>query len=147
MKLIKELLLYPLEVEENHCYLFTSNHTCKNNGDLVMGRGNALAFKLAYPEAPTYLGKEIKNNPSPIIAIPYGKGGIGSFQTKEHWRNPSTEALIQTSTNMLLKYATDYPHWTFHLPYPAIGNGGLTREIIEPIISILPDNVLIYIKE
>jgi hypothetical protein len=145
MKLINSLLNYPSELEPANIYLCTTNTTIKNNGELVMGRGNALAFAKAYPEAPRILANMLKKNPKPVLLIPVqGGGGIGAFQTKEHWRNPSTIEIVQASTDKLAYYANKSPEWTFHLPFPAISNGGLTVEDILPIIEKLPNNVLVY---
>ncbi len=41
----------------------------------------------------------------------------------------------------------DRPHITVALNFPGIGYGGLNRNEVLPIISILPDNVEIWEKE
>ena len=144
MQIIKELLKYHKEFEPNNCYLFTANHTLNNKGELIMGKGNALAFKNTYTSSAKLFGAARKE---PLMLALQSNGVIGAFQTKHHWRDPATIELIRASTEALKVFALKYPHWVFHLPYPGCGNGGLTTEQVEPIISTLPDNVLIYIKD
>lgn len=147
MKIINELLIYPPEPEAFSCYMFTSNHIIKKDGELVMGAGNALAFKKAYPLSPAMLAKCITSRPSDNIHFMfYDSGLIGSFKTKEHWANPSTLDIIKESVYELSVLAEPSNH-TYHLPFPGIGKGGLSREEVEPLLQELPDNVLIYIKE
>jgi len=42
--------------------------------------------------------------------------------------------------------ATLFDDCIFGLPFPAINNGGLTKEVVLPIIESLPDNVLVFEK-
>ena len=145
MRLIKELLKYPSARVPSNFYMCTTNTVVKANGELVMGAGNALAFATAYPYAPKYFASRT-DLPVSFYIRP-NKPLIGVFRTKRNWRNPSTLALVQESITSLKEEAIALPECTFHLPFPAIGRGGLPRTEVEPLLEELPDNVLIYIKE
>ena len=66
------------------------------------------------------------------------------FPVKHNWREKAQFDLIHTSTHALLFYALAYPDAIWALPRPGCGNGGLDWSMVEPIVSVLPDNVHIY---
>ena len=110
-----------------------------------MGRGNAKAFAEEFQGSAKLFADMIKANPKPVLLIPMqGGGGIGAFQTKEHWRNPSTPEILMESVQALYRHAIKNPEWTFHLPFPAISNGGMEYGEVYKIIEPLPNNVLVY---
>lgn len=123
--------------------LFTSNSVKNSKGELIMGKGNALAFKKQFPFLPLVIGDLIKEELYGFIEVP--NCGLGCFQTKIHWSNPSTVEIIKFSTEKLLIWMDDNKYTdTIAMPFPGIGNGGLRKEEVTPIISSLPDNVSIY---
>lgn len=142
MELIKGLLKYPNPVPLNQCYLCTSNTTVKRNGELVMGAGNAKAFRGTYQSSASYFGKLVTD---PINMAIQDEGAIGTFRTKRNWREASNTALVQESVTALHHWATKYPNWTFHLPFPAIGYGGLSLDEVKPMLDSLPNNVKVYL--
>lgn len=142
---INKLLEYPKDIPEKHVYLFTANHTIKSNGELVMGAGAAKAVKNRYHHSPAAFGALVKGTPqAPVHVYKEGNGLLASFQTKEHWSKPSTLELVTASTKRLYAFAELAPDWVFHMNYPAIGYGGLSFEEVNPILEILPDNVILY---
>lgn len=145
MKLIHSLLTYPVDIQERNCYMCTTNTTLKSNGDLVMGAGNAKAFADVYTGAPEYFGYLVKSNPNKVhIGINSSNGVIAVFPVKHHWSKPADIELVKSSIKQLKEIANMHSNWVFHLPYPAIGRGGLSVETVEPLLITLPDNVLIY---
>ena len=154
MILKNELLQYPNHIPEKHVYLFTANKIVTKQG-LVMGGGNALAAKRAYPKLPEVLGYLMSNpmldleNTSMLFLDAFkinieGYGVVGAFFTKNHFKDPSPLGMVITNILDLKKTAETYPKFTFHLPYPGCGLGGLTVEQLEPYMSRLPDNVIVY---
>ena len=126
------------------CLLFTSNKIVTANG-LVMGAGNALACKKAFPDMPVLIANQMKLLPdSGVVFIPQGNVWVGCFPTKNHWKDPSDVELVKQSIRELYQVATHLPHITFCLPAPAIGRGGLPWEVIEPLVQVLPDNVIVF---
>ena len=155
MILKNELLQYPNPIPEKHVYLFTANKIVTKQG-LVMGGGNALAAKRAYPKLPEVLGYLMSNpmldleNTSMLFLDAFrvgaeGGGVIGAFFTKNHYKDPSTLDMVIANILDLKETAEGLDkELTFHLPYPGCGLGGLTVEQLEPYMSRLPDNVIVY---
>lgn len=128
----------------NSILLFTSNATLNSRNQLVMGAGSALSFKILYPALPSLLGEKIKGEEN-YGCIILKELGLGCFQTKRHWRDNSTLQIIQNSTNKLLFWIDEHNYERqIALPFPGIGKGGLSEEEVIPIISVLPDNVIVY---
>ena len=150
MKLVTELLQYPKYVTEDQVYLATINCVVKNNGELVMGAGNALAYAEAYPSSKKILGDMLGGvvvNGKPIKHLflhKRDKGYVGGLVTKAHYRDPSTLTIVENAVWELRMAAEVNSHLTYHLPYPAIGLGGLSVEEVQPLINELPDNVIVY---
>lgn len=123
----------------------TTNSILNSKGELVMGAGIALTAKTYYPELPRVFGEKV----SKLGAV----GGdyhiiqhknIIAFQTKRHYRDKSPINLVSKSINRLKFLATVFDDFTFGLPFPAINNGGLKREMTLPLLFVLPDNVLVF---
>ncbi len=137
-------------------FLITTNAVVKSDYELVMGRGMALEAYNHDPQIALYFGHaviRIKSSQSANLDLglvipdlwPYRKEGM--FQTKKHWRDRASTELIRMSTDMLIARCKTFPNDKVHLNYPGIGNGRLSREIVEPIIAVLPDIVTIWSKE
>lgn len=121
----------------------TNNVVNYNTQSLVMGAGVAKQFKDRYPGIEKRLANYFSNGEDyGLIVLP---DNTGAFQTKRHWRNPSKLEIIQFSTSKLFHYAIEHPDISIFLPFPGIGKGGLKREVVEPVISVLPDNVSVFI--
>lgn len=145
----------------NDIFLFTGNNIVKrdrrkifeSDHKLVMGAGAAKAFLECFPYSDVLFADRIslvkryycylvKYTPS---VSPYNSiYKIGIFQTKEDFRDPSSIDIIQKSTETLQVLAESNTDYMFHLNYPGIGLGGLSKEQVEPIIKNLPDNVIIW---
>lgn len=137
--------------QETDKFLFTSNGIIKGDNSLVMGAGIAKEvrdrFKGIDKAIGTYinsLGIETEKGYG-LLLSPNG-GKVGAFQTKIHYKDESPLWLIRKSTDMLGEYAENNPHIIISMPYPGIGHGNRSMEEIEPIISVLPDNVHVYQK-
>lgn len=136
--------------DPNSMFCITTNSTIKGNGELVMGRGIALQTKRYISVAPLQLGKIIRNNGFELKV--YGLIVIrlrhdfyfGAFQVKTLFRHQADVDIIRNSTNRLNEWCKTHNDIEINLNYPGIGNGKLPISIVEPIISILPDNVRIW---
>lgn len=130
------------QIHDNELLFATTNNVVGRSG-LVMGAGNAKAMKDCWPT--------IANEFAPLCQGDYGiaiieknNGFLGAFQTKRHWRSPSSYALVENSVSKLLDICDEFA--TIHLPYPGIGNGGLDKNKVLDIIHVLPDNVNVYLS-
>ncbi|QFR59881.1 hypothetical protein VOWphi5012_098 [Vibrio phage phi50-12] len=145
-KYIKGLVDYS-KLEPFNAYLFTGNSTIKSNGELVMGAGNAKAMKDCVPAIPKLMGKEIEHlSEYGLKTLVDSDVMVGAFQTKKHWKDNSTIELVELSVLCLRVKAEANPEYTFHLPMPAVGFGGLTVNQVKPLTNTLPSNVFIYHK-
>ena len=144
---------------EYQSVFITTNSCIKKTGELVMGRGFAKSCAVAFPELALKAGEAIgSDNKYGIIedvlidsCISIGdthttrrKISLGLFQVKFNWRDNATLELVKYSTEMLKKLALTNSQVSYALNYPAIGNGHLSKQDIEPIIETLPDNVDVW---
>ena len=132
--------------EKADIYLVTTNSTLNSKHELVMGAGSAKEMKLLYPDSPRLFGKCVYGTKEEYYGlIILDEYGIGAFQTKTSWRNKSTVEIIQYSTNLLFSYCIDIqPRVLISLPFPGVGLGGLSKDVVRPIIEKLPDTVTIW---
>ena len=138
--------------------LIAGNSTLTKDNRLVMGKGSAFELNKKSSIFAYHFGETIKNT-----CGNYGLYGImlypihsdmvkkitkyfGVFQTKTDWRKKSDLSVIQYSTNILLDYIKNFPTETISMVYPGIEYGGLSEKDILPIISVLPNNVVVYKK-
>jgi hypothetical protein len=133
----------------NNC-TYTIVTTCNSfnkYGELVMGKGAALAFKKKYPESNVFssLVKQKMDSSGYYGFIRHGNLGI--FQVKYDFKNPAYLELIEQSALELTKFAKSHKNWTFAMNFPGIGAGELGPDDVMSIVSKLPDNVFLYIRE
>ena len=137
----------------------TANAFVKSNGKLVMGRGFALSCAQEYPELPAKAGKRISGGIFGILenvhvdihdpatygsSDPSERVALGLFQVKFNWWEDARLDLVEFSTRKLAQLADENPDEPYALNYPAIGNGKISKELVEPIIETLPDNVDVW---
>jgi hypothetical protein len=109
-----------------------------------MGVGSAAALARKYPHAPTQVLEYMGDRASAYGFLWHPSWGWGIFQTKNHFRDPAVLDVIRLSTGGLLSASLMYPSFTFHLPFPGVGYGMLSPDVVLPIISVLPDNVNVW---
>lgn len=134
---------------ETDCFIITTNTIIKNNGALVMGRGIAAQMRDRVEDIDKFYATmiSIKDRRHPGFVQGYHPvaGPVGSFQVKYAWNQAALLHLIALSTYELCNVAWyEGADYRFDLNFPGIGNGGLDREDVLPIIQQLPDNVHIW---
>lgn len=133
-------------------HFVTTNNCVTKDGRLVMGAGAAKSMKDIFPDIDLFFARQITrvdNNNNFIYASKYGllvntTTRLGAFQTKYHFKDKSDLELIRYSTAKLILFALANPTDTIHLNFPGIGYGGLKKEDVLPIITALPDNVIVW---
>lgn len=127
----------------------TTNGFVKKNGECVMGRGCAKEASLKYPDMPRKLGHAISTYGNKLWAWP--KYMLITFPVKHQWFEKADIDLIKKSAEELLEWMETFEYDEGHqgfqgtilLPRPGCGNGQLKWEDVKPVISFLPDNVLV----
>lgn len=124
----------------------TTNSIVKQNGELVMGAGNALQAKQRVPTLPLDFGDQIKskNLQGKFYGLLLSHEKYLAFQTKLHYQDESPLDVVSKSVAALERLANKYPDKTFGLPFPGISNGRLSAKVVYPMLLKLPDNVYVY---
>lgn len=145
MLLKQELLQYPKHIEGNQVYMFTGNRVV-HRGGLVMGGGNAFDCLRAYPYINKRFAQKLPSDKHNLF-VKQKDGFVGCMFTKNHYKDPSDLDTVIAAIKEFQIFASKRPHYTFHLPFPAVGLGGLSKEDLAEHIAELPDNVLVYYKK
>jgi len=135
-------------------FLITTNSTLRRDGTLVMGRGMARQARDRFPGLDAALGGQIRQvcgsgGQYGLLISPRWQPGaaphkLGCFQVKRHWQRPADLTLIGHSVTALTWWARLHSDCHIHLNFPGIGNGGLARTAVLPLLTALPDNVTIW---
>ncbi len=104
----------------------------------VMGKGIALEFKKAYPKMYLdYVRKceagEVKTG-EPYVYVNDDGSKILNFPTKDHWRSPSRLSYVVDGLNWFIENYEKYEIDSIAFPPLGCGNGGLSWEIVGPIM-------------
>ena len=104
----------------------------------VMGKGIALDFKNKYPTMYKEYVKlchagEIKPGKPYLYQDLYGTS-ILNFPTKEHWRSPSKLSYIIEGLDWFCENYQKYDISSIAFPPLGCGNGGLSWEVVGPIM-------------
>lgn len=129
-------------------FLITTNAIVTKDQRLVMGRGIARQARDRFPGLDLMLGGEIRY----VVGWKYGlfisngwpEKKLGCFQVKVDWKDKADLKLISLSTAMLLNWCEKHPKAIVALNFPGIGNGGLPRNQVLPIISTLSSTVEVW---
>jgi len=127
---------------EYDCNFITTNSCVKWYGELIMGAGYALQIAKLHPELPLIFGGMIQDFPKDYHLLRVGD--FGAFQVNRYCYSPAVIALIKQSAHELKEYANMQSESLFSLNFPGIGFGGLSREVVLPILQQLPDNVHVW---
>lgn len=122
---------------EADCVVITTNGDVRKDGACVMGRGVALQAKTRDPHLAYRIGAALQTIGNHV----YWMGNICSFPVKHHWREKADLTLIERSANELSSLARSRSSYTFVMPRPGTGNGGLDWKDVKPLMERLPDNV------
>ena len=136
------------DIFESKCSTMVNTVNCVG----VMGKGIALEFKKRYPEM--YLDYMNKCNAGMVkTGRPYlYETSVGSkilnFPTKDHWRSPSRLSYVVEGLEWFVNNYEKYKIDSIAFPPLGCGNGGLTWDVVGPImyqkLSSLPIKIEIY---
>ena len=114
---------------------------------LLMERGAALELRQMVPGIEFTFGKMIHESCGHLGV--YGllmNGKYGAAQIKHDFRDNADLDLIAVSMGILADKAKANGH-IYNINYPGIGNGGLSKVAVKPLLDILPDNVHVWERE
>ena len=133
---------------ESKCSTIVNTVNCVG----IMGKGIALEFKKRYPEM--FMDYVLKCNRGDVKpGLPYvyqDSEGISvlNFPTKDHWRSPSRLSYVIDGLDWFVENYASYNIESIAFPPLGCGNGGLSWNIVGPImyqkLSKLPIQVEIY---
>lgn len=129
----------------------TTNGNIKKDGNAVMGKGIALAFKMNFPGIDKVLASELEKfgNRINYLGMWNFQGNVVrvfSFPTKHNWWDKSDLDLIVKSAKELQVIANHY-NYKILLPRPGCNNGQLDWKDVKEAISFLSDKITIITKE
>jgi hypothetical protein len=125
-------------------FCITCNSCVRSDGSLVMGAGIARQARDRFPGLALALGQKIEGfcgHLGTYGAMPTEK--LWAFQTKWHWKSPSSTRLIRTSARVLSKIARG----EVHLNFPGTGCGGLSTDAVRPVLEQELNNVNIWQRQ
>jgi hypothetical protein len=128
--------------------IVTTNSFLTSEVKLVMGRGAAWILKMKVPGIDRVFGKMISETCGHL-----GRYGLlfhqryGALQVKYRFDEKARVDLIEFSLEKLAEKADEFPKSRFNINYPGIGNGGLSKEEVGPLLNFLPDNVYVWERE
>lgn len=127
-------------------FCITTNATIKKNGALVMGRGIARQARDRFPGIDVVAGKIIVDLYDYYLVHigVYDNQNLFAFQVKHEYHNKAELDLIRRSSYKLFGKILFCGIERVDLNFPGIGNGGLRREEVLSIISLLPDTVHVW---
>ena len=132
---------------ESKCSAIVNTVNCVG----VMGKGIALEFKKRYPDM--FMEYVLKCNRGEIKpGVPYvyqnDEVCILNFPTKDHWRSPSRLSYVIDGLDWFVEHYERYNINSIAFPPLGCGNGGLTWNVVGPImyqkLSKLPIQIEIY---
>lgn len=79
-----------------------------------------------------------------IVSPAWPKAKLGAFQTKtKYWEVASKRAIFSASLS-LAEWCDSHPKAKVFMPFPGIGEGGLSKGEVLPVIKQLPDSVTVW---
>jgi len=145
-------------LDEAKVVVVTTNSTINQRGELVMGRGAALAMKKAFPGIASEFGARVKSFKKWAATEDYlflnhlrETKILGILQVKRHFKDTADFELIRQSLDMFRHYARGMkgacPDCRIFLNFPGIGAGKLADRYddILKLLKRLPDNVHVWV--
>lgn len=132
--------------------VITTNGQIDKNGDVVMGKGNALEFKKLFPGIEKKLAGYLKQYGNRAFNLgnyrlqssingDYVDIKILTCPTKHNWKENSDLTLITKSCQELVEMCDKFKIETCFLPVPGCGNGGLNyKTIVKPVLELMLDD-------
>lgn len=137
-------------LDEYDAVVVTTNGFVKKNGEAVMGRGIALEAKQRYPWLPKRLGELLTKGANVPYAFEQGSCCrlILTMPVKPRfgptgqpgWAVKADIGIIKNSALELSRIADELELTTIIMPRPGCGNGGLSWNIVRPVIEPILDN-------
>ena len=141
--------MFEQELTEKDILLVTCNSYIRTDGALVMGRGAAKEMRDSIKGIDKIFGDVVLRKYGNlgkygVILVVSQKRGLGVFQVKHHFKDKASLDLIKFSVKELIYHAERLGSHIFHLNFPGIGNGRLNKKEVLPLLTNLPDNVIVW---
>lgn len=126
--------------------VITTNGALNSRGECVMGRGTAAQAKNRYRGIAKQLGTLIKVYGNHVTALTTVEGAkLIAFPVKHHWAERADPKLIVQSVRELKSLIDSESRergagTAVFMPRPGCGNGGLTWDVVSPMLRDILDN-------
>jgi O-acetyl-ADP-ribose deacetylase (regulator of RNase III) len=108
----------------------------------VMGAGIARDFRVRFPEMFAAYAQRCRTGklrPGIVHVFPVAIGGraahVINVPTKDHWRDPSTLALVELGLAALVDVVNEHDYGSIAMPALGCGLGGLSLEVVMPLMQ------------
>lgn len=145
--------------------LVITTNACLKDNLLVMGAGVALQAYKRYKGLEREFGEQLtpktrfkaSNNFTYILCEDYYmlttkanfRPALLALQTKRRWDRLAELDLIGLSLDFLIAWSVGFEAGAgraplIYLPYPGVGQGGLSKNMVKPLLDVLPDNFIVW---
>lgn len=129
-----DLWTYPADFR-----VITTNGSIRKDGCAVLGRGCAREAVQRFPALPQELGTLLTRRGNRLHY--FDQYSLFTFPVKREWMLRADLDLIRASTETFVDVII--PSLTYVMPRAGCGNGALRWADVQPILAVLPDNVIV----
>lgn len=137
-------------LEDFDAVVVTTNGFVKSNGRCVMGAGIAKQVRDKIRDTDLQLGRYIKQYGNRVFNLGHytkKKGTISfnliSLPVKHNWWEDADVDLIAKSLSQLIELVDKLELTKVAVPYPGIGNGKLSKDVVAPLLEVLDDRFIV----
>lgn len=137
-------------LEDFDAVVITTNGFVKSNGRCVMGAGIAKQARDKIRDTDLQLGRYIKQYGNRVFNLGHytKKNGDISFNlislpVKHNWWEDADVDLIAKSLSQLIELVDKLELTKVAVPYPGIGNGKLSKDVVAPLLEVLDDRFIV----
>lgn len=113
-----------------------TNQTVRKDGNAVMGAGLAFQAAQKFPDIPARYGKSLQ---AKSYRMAFNDHRLLLVPTKIDWRQSSSTRLVSEGAQGIAKWAIAHPTEKIVVPALGCGKGGLSWEVVKPILLKLLD--------
>lgn len=129
-------------------HVITTNGSIGRSGRAIMGRGCACEAKLRFPGLDIALGAHLRGCGNVVWLAPASitpRYRVATLPVKAHWQMDADIRLIQASVTALVDLVDRLGLTSVAMPRPGCGNGGLSWNVVRPILDDVLDRRFVVV--